>query len=146
MLMSWFQCLFGAIALGLPIVANTEAALLVKQDEAKAIEIVRIVDRERAGAGLPPLNIDPRLVDAAEFHNQWMQDNGCYQDQCPGEPDLGTRILNRGYDYGGAGESIFRELGSAEAVVSQWLMDPIDHGNLLLRGFIDIGCSYLDGP
>ena len=142
----WLHGLLGAVALGWATCIDTQATLLVQPDQPKASEIIELVALARAGAGLPPFTVDPRLVDAAEFHNQWMRDNGCYDDECPGEPDLGTRILRRGYDYGGAGESILKELASAEAVLSQWLIDPIDHGNIMLRGYVDIGCAYLDGP
>jgi len=144
--MDWLRALVAATALVWFAADISRAEPQADPSHPNATEMLQLVDKQREGAGLPPFNVDPRLVDAAEYHNQWMAENGCYEHDCPGEPDLDARLQARGYNYGGAGENIFRELLTAESVLAQWLDSPIHYGNLLLRGYVDIGCAYLEAP
>src|SRR5438094_2066830 len=55
----------------------------------------------------PPLAWNNDLATAALGHSQQMLAFDQQEHQLPGEPDLGTRITDAGYDFSDAGENIF---------------------------------------
>jgi uncharacterized protein YkwD len=56
---------------------------------------------------VPPLAWSDTLAGTALAHSQLMRQDDQQSHQLPGEPDLGHRLLNAGYNYFTAGENIF---------------------------------------
>ncbi len=56
--------------------------------------------------GLPAYSWSSVLAGGAHLHNLRMMNYGQLSHQCPGEPDLGTRITNDGIAWRSAGENI----------------------------------------
>ncbi len=117
-----------------------------------------------------PLAWNDNLADAADFHNQAMIDADQQTHQAPGEPDLGQRATNAGYNFSTLGENVFafstsEAYGHAGFVIDwgydaedfngnelypDWqtrgdgMQDPPGHRNSLINsGFTEIGISVI---
>ena len=56
---------------------------------------------------VPPLAWNDLLASAAVGHSQLMSTDDQQSHQLPGEPDLGQRLQNAGYNFSSAGENVF---------------------------------------
>lgn len=108
-----------------------------------AAEIVDLINQTRAASGLPALRHDARLAVAADAHNRWMRDNGCFAHICPGEPDVTQRMRNAGYPVMSGGENIGKGFGTPAAMLEGWLASEGHRAALLNTYWPDIGCGYL---
>ena len=121
-------------------------------------QLFRRINSDRAANDLPALAWEPRLVQSGRLHDLVMAGGCGLQHQCPGEPDVGTRISNQGMQWQAAGENI-GEGGPVYTDSDAWNMvlmihngmmgeKPPDDGhrrNLLSRDFHRIGISiYID--
>ena len=105
------------------------------------LEVVELLNRERANKGLHPLTIDPTLMMIARFKSQSMSDidymshTGVY-----GQPwDLARAF---GYSSNSFGENIARGRGmytSAASVMQGWMDSPGHRDNILREGYYYIG-------
>ena len=102
------------------------------------IEVVELVNKERANAGLRPLSINSTLMMTARFKSQSMSDlnyfdhTGVY-----GEPWDLARVF--GYNFRAFGENLARSQTSAASVVDTWMNSPGHRSNILNSGFNSIG-------
>ncbi len=55
-------------------------------------QLVQLINKTRSEKGLPPLDVDPRLTEAAREHTLLMVQNGALSHQFPGEPVLQDRF------------------------------------------------------
>ncbi|MFN8485451.1 MAG: S8 family serine peptidase [Anaerolineae bacterium] len=104
-----------------------------------------LINQQRAANGLPPLTIDKRLANAADFHNRWMLQNNCFDHICPGEPDPLQRMKNAGYPLTSGSENIGRGYVTPSDMVTGW-MNSSGHRANILGNMTDIGCGFLQGP
>jgi hypothetical protein len=111
--------------------------------EPPAHQLVRLTNVERANNGLPPLKAASELMQAAQFHSDWMASHDCFAHNCPGEPDWVTRIVNAGYANAEAlGENIAAGYGSANEAVQAWMNSPGHRANMLGADFREAGGGY----
>lgn len=75
---------------------------------------------------VPPLAWSERLYNSAAGHTQVMIDSDSQTHQAPGEPDLGQRATNAGYNYSTMGENVY---AFAEGVLHGHAGFAIDWGN-----------------
>jgi len=102
------------------------------------LEVVRLVNKERANAGLRPLTIDMTLMKVSRFKAQSMSDldyidhSGIY-----GQPwDLAKSF---GHNSGTYGENLARGHTTAEDVVRAFMNSPGHRANILRANFNVIG-------
>jgi uncharacterized protein YkwD len=76
------------------------------QDQQLAQYVFGLINHDRAAMGLPLYSWSAALARGAHLHNLRMMAYGQLSHQCPGEPDLGTRITNDGIAWRSAGENI----------------------------------------
>jgi len=101
------------------------------------LEVVRLVNIERAARNLPPLSIDPILMKAARFKSQSMSDlNYMAHDGVYGNPTALARTF--GFD-GGVGENLYRGPLTPERAVQGWMDSPGHRANILNRQYGAIG-------
>ncbi|OXA44332.1 uncharacterized protein YkwD [Folsomia candida] len=93
----------------------------------------------RARNGKGPLAWDGRLESAARNHNNVMVAKNCFSHQCPGEPNLGTRVSQVGYTWTSIGENIASGYPDCNAVVNGW-MNSAGHRENILRDYLQVGC------
>lgn len=119
-------------------------------------EIIRLVNQERARAGLAPLTVSGRLNQAAYLHtldmtaisNRYGPDAG-HQHTLFGttRPQLLDRLDAAGYDTWtrsfAFGENIAYGYSSPAEVMAAWMASPGHRANILNPNFTEIGVSVL---
>lgn len=105
--------------------------------------LVYLTNLERVGSGVPPLKAASELMDAAQFHSDWMADRDCFAHNCPGEPDWVTRIVNAGYsNYQILGENVAAGYPTAGGAVNGWMGSAPHRANMLNPDFREAGGGY----
>ncbi len=132
----FFAMLGFIIALSLPAVAQSQAS------QAPALE--NAVNDARSTNGVPTLRIDPRLEASAATHNDYQLAAQCISHQCPGEPDLGSRIAAQGYTALNAwGETVELNGDTPAVVMEDWLASSGHRAALLNPAYDSQGCAHL---
>jgi uncharacterized protein YkwD len=108
-------------------------------------------NRTRAARGLPRLDPNPRLRDAASRHSDQMVAGGFFSHVTPDGDDIGDRIGRTGYGGNGA-YSLAENLGAGTGELSTpaeihqaWMESPGHRANLLRRDLRDIGIGVALG-
>ena len=109
-------------------------------------QLVALINGARAQAGLGSLRRDARLDTAADFHNRWMRDTGCFARNCPGEPDVFARMRNAAYPVISGGENIGKGYQTPQDMMTGWMNSSGHRAAILNTYWPDIGCAYLRGP
>lgn len=130
--------------------AQAEPASLTQPQAADAIRC--LINKRRAQAGIGRLATNGKLNDAAQKHNDFMVDHGCFSHECSGEASMVTRIKSTGYLDGAMawsiGENIAwgeQNLGSPAAIVQAWMNSAGHRANILNKSFDDIGIGVTNG-
>ena len=89
-----------ALALLQPALAQQQDPSVMEQ------ELFRLVNAERARAGLPQLRLESKLADAARAHSQLMSDRKALSHRLDGEPDLSPRISATGLRFNAVAENV----------------------------------------
>jgi uncharacterized protein YkwD len=108
-----------------------------------------LLNRERAKRELPRLGRHKQLDGPAREHSRYMVDHGCFEHDCPGEPDLADR-LRRYLSKGGRtwGENIASgggEAGSPRSIVRSWMGSKGHRANILSSQYEHIGIGVVWG-
>jgi uncharacterized protein YkwD len=128
------------------------------EEQQLAQQLFRRINQDRAANNLPALAWEPRLVQSARLHDLVMAGGCGLNHQCPGEPDVGTRISKQGVQWQAAGENIGEggpvyttsDASNMVLMIHNGMMGekPPDDGhrrNLLSTDFHRIGISiYID--
>jgi uncharacterized protein YkwD len=128
------------------------------EEQQLAQQLFRRINSDRAANNLPALAWEMRLVQSARLHDLVMAGGCGLNHQCPGEPDVGTRISNQGVQWQAAGENIGEggpvyttsDASNMVLMIHNGMMGekPPDDGhrrNLLSKDFHRIGISiYID--
>ena len=89
-------------------------------------DLFRLVNQERAKAGVPALRLDPMLVDAARAHAQVMAQRKTLSHRLEGEPDLSQRIAATRLRFNAVAENVSSAQGSDESTPAD-----VAHGGLM---------------
>ncbi|GAC43248.1 CAP domain-containing protein [Paenibacillus popilliae] len=110
-----------------------------------ANQVVDLVNKERAQAGLNPLQSDENLMKVAMIKAQDMYDNNYFDHQSPtlGSPfDL---MKGQGIQYRTAGENIAKAQRTPEEVMNAWMNSEGHRQNILNPDYTAIGVAYYNG-
>jgi uncharacterized protein YkwD len=120
-----------------PVVVPPTSGTLSAQEQA----IVDLTNQQRQQAGLPPLQVNAKLVEAAHLQAEAMAQLGQMAHVLPGAalPTPESRFLYVGYNYSWLGENIAFNYPDANAVVTGWMNSPEHRANLLNPHFTEIG-------
>jgi uncharacterized protein YkwD len=103
--------------------------------------VVDALNRERTGAGRPPLEVNPKLEDVARQLAGDLAARGELGGEKPAEPSTAERLRGVGYRFRRLGESAATGQVSAAEAVQTWLDSP-DHRENFLGPFTEIGVGY----
>ncbi len=106
-------------------------------------EVVRLVNQERAKAGLKPLTEDWELSRVARYKSQDMRDNNYFSHTSPVYGSSFDMIKNFGITYKSAGENIARGQINPQAVVKAWMNSSGHRKNILNASYTKIGVGYV---
>lgn len=119
-------------------------ALQRSEDHQFEQQVLDLVNRERARAGLAPVAYDRRLDLASERHNAQQAATRRMAHDGIGDGTPGERIRAAG--YGGAwGENVATGQLSPAQVVAEWMASPGHRRNILDPSYRLMGVSYTTG-
>lgn len=118
--------------------------LATGEDHPMELQVLRLVNAERARYGLAPVSYDRRLDAAAESHNAQQVATRTMSHDGIGDGDPGSRIRATGFSSSW-GENVATGQLSAEQVVAEWMASPGHRRNVLDPDFRLMGVSYAVG-
>ena len=110
-------------------------------DDVKALEaeVVRLVNVERAKAGLPALKQNWELCRVARYKSQDMIDKKYFAHQSPTYGSPFDMMKSFGIKYLAAGENIAYGQKTPAEVMQSWMNSPGHRNNILSSGYYEIG-------
>ena len=106
-------------------------------------EVVRLVNLERAKAGLSPLEYDWQLSRVARYKSEDMQKNKYFSHTSPTYGSPFNMMKSFGVSYKTAGENIAKGYQTPSAVVNGWMNSNGHRANILNSSFTHIGVGYV---
>jgi uncharacterized protein YkwD len=109
-----------------------------------ATTIVRLTNDERAAAGIPALQTNSQLMQAAQLHAGQMAAAQQMAHTLPDAtyPTVQDRLDAAGYRWQSYGENIASGYPSAAQAMSGWMQSSGHRANILNSGFTEIGTGY----
>ena len=108
-------------------------------------EVAKLVNEERAKAGLKALELDTKLSEVARAKSQDMKDKGYFSHQSPTYGSPFDMMKQFGITYKAAGENIAKGQQTPEEVMDAWMNSDGHRKNILSANFTHIGVGYVDG-
>jgi len=110
-------------------------------DAIKAIEsqVITIVNRERASAGLPGLRLNWQLSRVARYKAEDMRDKNYFSHTAPVYGSPFEMMKNFGISFSAAGENIAMGQQSATQVMTSWMNSSGHRQNILNARYTEIG-------
>lgn len=105
-----------------------------------AHQVVKLVNEERAKAGLSALTIDVNVEAAAQVRANEIKQS--FSHTRPNGSQFSTALKEQGVSYRGAGENIAWGQKSPEAVMQAWMNSDGHRANILNAQFTKIGVGY----
>jgi uncharacterized YkwD family protein/spore coat assembly protein SafA len=110
--------------------------------KAKEMEVIRLVNVERAKYGLKPLAHNWELSRVARFKSKDMAQLGYFDHTSPTYGSPFKMMSDFGIRYSYAGENIAMGYRTPEEVVKGWMNSPGHRRNILSSNFTQIGVGY----
>jgi len=106
-------------------------------------QLVYQTNLRRISRGLAPLKAAAELMEAAQFHSDWMAEHNCFAHHCDGEPSTLERLENAGYlNRTCSGEVVAGGQSTAGEVVDYWMNSPQHHDIILSSAYREAGGGY----
>ncbi|AGY48392.1 sporulation protein [Bacillus phage Slash] len=115
------------------------------QDSSYEQQVIKLVNAERAKAGLKPLKENWELSRVAEFKSKDMKDNNYFDHNSKTYGSPFTMIKKFGISYKTAGENIAAGQKTPDEVMKAWMNSPGHKANILNAGYTQIGVGYVTG-
>ena len=125
------------LAASLSLFAAGPSSLTAQQQQ-----LYQLVNAERARAGLPQLQWDSHLADAARLHTLKMAKTGELSHQFPGEPNLGARAGDAGAHFNSVAENV-AYAGDVPALHNNLMHSPHHRANILSPDSNAIGIALV---
>jgi len=106
-------------------------------------QVVDLVNKERAAAGLPSLKVNSKLSGVAEKKAEDLRDQNYFAHQSPTYGSPFDMMKQFGISYTAAGENIARGQRTPESVMDGWMNSPGHKANILNSSFTEIGVGYV---
>ncbi|VAW34073.1 hypothetical protein MNBD_CHLOROFLEXI01-3172 [hydrothermal vent metagenome] len=116
--------------------------LVIMSLSPEAQEVVDLINVERVAAGCNPLQVNNKLVAAAQGHSEDMALNDFFSHTGSNGSSPGDRIAAEGYSYSTWGENIAAGYATAGAAVNGWVNSPGHLANLLNCNYQETGVGY----
>lgn len=110
-----------------------------------ASEVVALVNKERANAGLKPLTVHAKLTTMAVDKAKDMSDNNYFSHTSPTHGSPFDMMKAYGISFGYAGENIAKGQRTPQEVMNSWMNSQGHRENILSPNFTMIGVGYYNG-
>lgn len=107
--------------------------------------VVALTNQVRAERGLPNLDYNPQLADAARRKAADMFTKDYWSHTSPDGTKPWYFVLAAGYNYLHAGENLARDFKNPDTIVKAWMASPTHRANLLNPQYREIGIAVVDG-
>ncbi len=107
------------------------------------MEVLRLVNAERAKQGLSALTYSKELSDGAREKSLDMKQKGYFSHTSPTYGSPFDQMKARGITYRSAGENIAMGYATPEAVVNAWMNSEGHRANILSSKYTQIGIGYV---
>jgi uncharacterized protein YkwD len=135
--------LAGALALAPTLAFAQQAPLGCPSDYERAV--VLLVNQERVKAGLAPLKMDVRLMEAAQLHAEDMHQRDTLTHTGSDGSRPYERMIEAGYlPYWALGENAAAGYPTPERVVSAWMHSSGHRANILNPSYTHTGVGFVD--
>ena len=108
------------------------------------IQVLSLVNEERAKEGLPALSLNTSLSGAASVRAEEIQTS--FSHTRPGGKDFSTVLKESGISYRAAGENIAYGQTSAQKVMNDWMNSAGHRANILNSSYTEIGIAHVESP
>ena len=108
-------------------------------------DVIKLTNDERQKVGLPALEIDPDLTQAAMSKANYMFAKNYWAHTAPDGTEPWKFVTESGYKYRYAGENLARDFTTSEATVKAWMASPTHKENLLSGRYRDVGVAVVKG-
>ena len=109
---------------------------------AEALQILTLVNNERAARGLAPMQLDTSLNAAAQGHSATQAAAGDIFHIAPDGSNPGDRIARTGYLFSTWGENVAAGYRDPNTVMAAWMRSPGHCRNILNPAFTELGVGY----
>ena len=106
-------------------------------------QVVNLVNKERAAAGLPALKVNTALANVAEKKAADMRDNNYFSHTSPTYGSPFDMMKQFGISYTSAGENIAKGQRTPDEVMTGWMNSPGHKANILNSSYTEIGVGYV---
>lgn len=107
--------------------------------------IIELTNQKRNDVGLPPLNHNSQLEQAARAKAQHMLEHNYWAHVAPDGTEPWYFFGNVGYSYRYAGENLARDFSSSSAAIDAWMASPSHRDNMLSGKYKEIGVAVVEG-
>ncbi|MEM9717447.1 MAG: CAP domain-containing protein, partial [Pseudomonadota bacterium] len=128
-----------------PTASTTATTTVPSSATASENSAMALINQNRSQSGLSALNIDGRLVRAAQLHAQDMNANGYFSHTGRNGSSVRTRVTAQGYSGCFWSENISTGRGSPTNAVEAWMNSDKHRANILSRSARQIGVGQ-SGP
>jgi uncharacterized protein YkwD len=132
--------------------ANTDVQVTGLSQNQMESSIACLINEQRTSRGLPPVQPNGNLRQAAQSHSKEMVDEGYFEHTSPAGVTFIDRIQATGYTRGArswvVGENLVWGTGSLstpQSLVTAWMNSPPHRENLLRARFREIGIAAVAG-
>lgn len=108
-------------------------------------QLFRLINKERAKAGVPLLELSTLLSDVARAHSAEMAEHNFFNHANMNGLSFADRMKNAGYKFSAAGENLFAGNGpydDPEYIVRVWANSPSHRQNMLNPVYTEVGIGY----
>ena len=108
-------------------------------------EVITLTNEKRAEVGLPPLEMDDTLSQAALAKGTDMIDRNYWAHVAPDGTQPWKFFIDFDYRYRFAGENLARDFSNAPSAVEAWMASPTHRENMLSPKYKEIGIAVIEG-
>jgi len=130
--------LLPALAVGVLGVAQSDVA-----PPASALQVVELMNQERANRGLPPMKVSAELTQAAQVHAKNLSTDRFFDHNDLNGKSAGDRAREAGYRWTLIAENIAAGQNSPAEVMHTWMNSPKHRDNILNARVMEVGVGYV---
>lgn len=124
--------------------SSTETPTQTDTARENVLEVLRLVNEERAKVGAAPLTLNETLVDAAMLRAEEI--SGYFSHTRPDGTDCFSVLEQYGLDYSYVGENIAAGSRKPSGTMEQWINSQGHYDNIINSRFTEIGIGYVYVP
>lgn len=140
-----FVAFFVLFQLALRSVSFSRVSILGYAANIPPSKVIELTNQKRNAAGLPSLNLNSSLSEAAKEKGEHMLANNYWAHVAPDGTEPWFFFTNHGYTYKYAGENLARDFSNPTSAVDAWMASASHRENLLSDKYSEIGVAVVEG-